>query len=412
MKVVPFDVDPRSANVYVRTRSNGRWQLVMRYKSQGRWDQATKTLPATVDTENKAKRQVQPWRESLVRAQDEARAEADREAARADMEARGATRQVADYVAEYIRDRFQGSRAVKQSTLNNYWVDEGRIRQFFGEATMSQLTPDLCQVFVNDLNLRLSPRSVRKTAAMLKRVCEEAMRRGVIASNPCDELAVPRLNRVEKNSLPVDGYRRLSETLAGMEQTPVVVAATIALRTGMREGEICALRWQDVDLAAGELRVEHNIEDAEHGTRLGETKRLASNRVIPIGAALKASLSARREAVWGRWVALGLPPERFGGVFVLGDVDGRWMRPNRVCVEWAQLSAALGLVGLAGRRVTFHDLRHTYATVAIASGADVMAVSSYLGHADPHVTLREYANADPAAKRRTADIMDAVARGE
>lgn len=67
-------------------------------------------------------------------------------------------------------------------------------------------------------------------------------------------------------------------------------------------------------------------------------------------------------------------------------------------------------VGLAGRPVTFHDLRHTYATVAIASGADVMAVASYLGHSDPQLTLRTYANADPDANRRTADAVERAMR--
>lgn len=390
---------------------SGRYQLMAKHKDgNGKWQQVTKMLPPDVDTELKAKRRIAPWREELVRRAEAREAQEAEDELRAEEDARGCNMPVADYVDRFVDTQFAGSKAVKPSTLNNYRTDARRIRQYLGDAlTMSQLTPERCQLFVNDMNRSLGPSSVRKTTATLKRVCEHATRAGVIRENPCDNLARPRMRRAEKNSMTAAQYAQLSSKLAGMEPTPIVVAAEIALATGMREGEICALRWQDVDLGRGVLHVAHNLEAAEHGFRLGDTKRPASTREIPIGERLVRVLSARRAKVWAQGLSLGMRPRQFAVLYVLGGVDGRWMRPTRVGTEWAQLSAALGLVGLAGRHVTFHDLRHTYATVAIAAGADVMAVSSYLGHADPHVTLREYANADPDAKRRTAELMDRMA---
>lgn len=405
------DENLNSWKFYVRSKPGGRFQLLAKHKDEaGEWRQVTKMLPPEVNTELKAKRRIGPWREELAREAEARAAEEREEAARAEADARGSGMPVADYVDRFVETQFAGSKAVKPSTLNNYRTDARRIRQYLGgRVTMAQLTPERCQRLVNDMNKRLGPSSVRKTTATLKRVCEHAVRGGAIPSNPCDGLARPRMRRAEKNSMTSAQYARLCSRLSEMEPTPIVVAAEVALGTGMREGEICALRWQDVDLGRGVLHVAHNLEAAEHGFRLGDTKRPASTREIPIGDRLVRVLSARRAKVWAQGLALGMRPRQFATLYVLGGVDGRWMRPTRVGTEWAQLSDALGLVGLAGRHVTFHDLRHTYATVAIAAGADVMAVSSYLGHADPHVTLREYANADPDAKRRTAELMDRMA---
>lgn len=82
------------------------------------------------------------------------------------------------------------------------------------------------------------------------------------------------------------------------------------------------------------------------------------------------------------------------------------MHPGTLCRQWKSVAELLGLKGSEGRRVTFHDLRHTWATVAVASGADIKTVASNLGHANAAMTLNIYASADPDAKRRAASIMD------
>ena len=93
--------------------------------------------------------------------------------------------------------------------------------------------------------------------------------------------------------------------------------------------------------------------------------------------------------------------------YILTGTD-RFMHPGTLCRQWKSVAELLGLKGSEGRRVTFHDLRHTWATVAVASGVDIKTVASNLGHANAAMTLNIYASADPDAKRHAASIMDGV----
>lgn len=96
---------------------------------------------------------------------------------------------------------------------------------------------------------------------------------------------------------------------------------------------------------------------------------------------------------------VGMTPD----LFVLGRIDGTYMNPHTLWREWKAIAKSLGLVGTEGKTPVFHDLRHTFATVAIKSGADVKSVSSILGHANTAMTLNIYASEDPEAKRRTME---------
>ena len=101
-------------------------------------------------------------------------------------------------------------------------------------------------------------------------------------------------------------------------------------------------------------------------------------------------------------------PEEFGKLYVIGSIDGRFRDPLRICKEWKSLSESFGLSGTQGRAITFHDLRHSFATRAIAAGADVKAVAAVLGHTNAAITLNVYADADPESKRRASDLVSSA----
>jgi integrase len=95
-------------------------------------------------------------------------------------------------------------------------------------------------------------------------------------------------------------------------------------------------------------------------------------------------------------------------LYVLGDIRGGYASVFTVWKQWNALASSMGLVGTQGRVPSFHDLRHTFATFAIAEGVDVKTVSSILGHANASMTLDIYASADPASKRAAAKTIDDV----
>lgn len=106
-----------------------------------------------------------------------------------------------------------------------------------------------------------------------------------------------------------------------------------------------------------------------------------------------------------------LAEEDMADLYVLGDKKGHFGSPNRLCHEWKVLSDGWELNGTENRGITFHDLRHTFATAAIAGGVDVKTVSSILGHANAAITLNIYASADPDAKRRAALVLNSIIVG-
>ena len=84
------------------------------------------------------------------------------------------------------------------------------------------------------------------------------------------------------------------------------------------------------------------------------------------------------------------------------------MAPHTLSKGWKSIADSMGLVGTQGRRPTFHDLRHTFATYAISEGIDVKTVSSILGHSSAAMTLNIYASADPSSKRAAVETIDSV----
>ena len=154
---------------------------------------------------------------------------------------------------------------------------------------------------------------------------------------------------------------------------------------GLRRGELMALRWSDVDLKAGTIHVQRSW-DMDHGP--GDTKN-RNRRRAPIVGALREYLAAQR---------LAQPPGR-ELCFALGS--GGPFRPDclqqRADAEWE----AAGL-----ERLTLHDCRHTFASLAIAAGVNAKALSSYMGHSSVAITLDRYGHLMPGNEAEAASLLD------
>lgn len=178
----------------------------------------------------------------------------------------------------------------------------------------------------------------------------------------------------------------------------------------MRQGEICALRWADVDLDARTITVRQSIgrrgdsfKAGNGGYYVKEPKNGGSRRTIPMPESLERDLRRRRASFAEECAAAGMMLRP--SMYVFGGVDGSFMNPHGLWMKWKRIAKRLGLVGLDGNPPKFHDLRHTFATTAIKNGTDVKTLSSILGHADAAMTLNIYASADPDAKRAAMDRM-------
>ena len=184
------------------------------------------------------------------------------------------------------------------------------------------------------------------------------------------------------------------------------VARRDGLATGMRRGEILALRLY-VDLDAAVVHVQRSLEETQAGLRF-KAPRLPRRRTISLPTKAVAVLREHRRQLLEMRLALGLgKPDN--DTLLFGGLDGSPMRPNQLSWLWRSACKALKL-----HKVSFHALRHTHASALIAAGLDVVAVSRRLGHANPTVTLNIYGhlfkNDDNAAAMAIDAVLELVMR--
>lgn len=240
--------------------------------------------------------------------------------------------------------------------------------------------------------------TIRGVLVVLGRVLGSATREGLIPANPVRRLERGERPVAERRQFPSLDREAIGRLIAGTpaRYRPIV---TVSVLTGIRQGEALGLRWQDVDLKAGVLRVRHQLD---RGGQLVEPKTQAAKRDVPIPPSLSRMLAELKE----RAFALGrAKPSDY--VFA-GETGGPMHRRNMVRRGLEKAITAAGVPHLS-----WHDLRHVAASVLIAEGASVAYLSRVLGHASPAITLSTYAHEFAQAEHadRTRERMEAAFGG-
>jgi integrase len=297
----------------------------------------------------------------------------------------------------YARDR------VTARTLE-WYADQGRqVCAVLGDVRLDRLRADQIQAFYARERARgLSPRSINHLHGRIKAVLKSAVRWGLIAKNPADGADPPRIPKRPVPVLDADQARRLAAAAVGSRSyLPILLALTAA----MRRGEILALRWSDVDLAAGTLTIRHSLELTKaHGRRLKAPKSEAGNRTLCLPPVTVAALERHREEQAAHRQRMGNLYREQG--FVCAGPYGDPLPENAVRDDYAKIRAALGLPP-----VTFHGLRHSAASLAHDGGMQLAAVSAWLGHADLTQAARTYLHPVGAAAGQGAEIMGRIVGG-
>ena len=245
----------------------------------------------------------------------------------------------------------------------------------------------------------LSPTTVRYLHTILGAVLTDAEKHGVIRRSPHRQATVPAVARVETVTWDAATLRQF---LAATSGTRFGALWRTLCMTGARRGEVLALRWQDLDLDAGRLKVSRSLTYCIDGVPTFSTpKTRAGLRVIDIDAETVAALrrlrseQAAERLLWGAGYATH--------DLVFAHLDGKPLDPHAVYKTFVTLVADLGLP-----KVRLHDLRHTHATLMLSAGTPVHVVSRRLGHANPSITLGVYAHVLPTADREAAEALAAL----
>lgn len=384
----------RYESCFLRGDNSSGWKGVLKYKdADGKWRQKQKTLAAKGKRD--AQRELDSWRVSM-----EKQAEEERIAAELGYTP-GET--VEDYVAAYIEGR---RLHVERSTFAEYRrILGGYIAPGIGGIELDSLTPDAVQRWVNDLAKRYAPVTVRKCLVLLRSAMTQAVERDRLGKNPTRTVKAPSLGGKRPNALDERGRAKVAQFIAIDPSTPLNLGYALALYLGLREGEVCGLKWRCVDLDRRKLSIEETIGHEGSTWYPKKPKTDGSRRTLSIPDVLIEPLQQRRAGQREEATRLGLTREQAAALYVTGGADGSFMQPHYLSTKWRRTADVLELVGTEGKRPTFHDLRHTFATAAIAHGVDVKTVSSIMGHTNAAMTMNTYASADPDAKRRGAEAV-------
>jgi integrase len=276
---------------------------------------------------------------------------------------------------------------VKESTQKEYI-------QIFNTKIKDQFEPyDLTDIKRYDLQLwqkslvddGLSPKRINNIRSVFNIILEEARKDELIEKNYFDSIDREKLQKVDINPFSLDEVKLLLDKMPECQEKYFI---QLAFFTGMRTGEIVALKWDDVNWINETI----NIRSAVRKGKLGSTKTDNSNRVIDIlPPAMDALMKMKNKTYL-----------RNSFIFLNGSTDshfhdGSWIRKG----IW---SNTLKLVGLDYR--TLYQTRHTFASLMISKGEDILWVSNMLGHANSQVTLTRYAKYIKTDKKRRATFLD------
>ena len=343
-------------------------------------------------------------------------------------------------VYEYVK-AFVGSRKLKtannpggivQSTLDNYHYSIKNVERGLGKTKLRDLMPADVVAWQKSLEKQgKAGATINKAYWCLKNACEFAVECGDMGADqfaacfPRKRKDPPKASEPDPNPLDASSLALLNMLIDRAndygDPSAFMVCVELAMLSGMREAEVCGLRWKDVDLVGsgqfptGSMHV-CNVFSRSGGSFVEkEPKTKAGKRHIPLNDDLRALLVARREQQAREMLEEGADLEKSNGAppldyYVCGDANGKNYNPTVLSRTWRAFAQGNDLRGIKGRRVKFHDLRHTFATQAIHGGVDVEVVSKILGHSKVSITIDLYADAMPDAKSRGMEAMNGILR--
>lgn len=305
-------------------------------------------------------------------------------------------------VDAYLREWLDSARpSLKASTWRRY---EELVRvhaiPIIGAVSLVRLTPQHVQAMYGRLgSAGVGAMTIHHLHAVLRRALGQAELWGTIPRNPVRLASPPRVTRHEMTTLTEDQVATFLDAVRGKPREALYL---VAVTTGMRQGEILALRWSDVDLTRGVLAVQSVIEMRDGRVTFVEPKTRTSRRRVTLTPPALAALARhkreqaeiRMSAGQGAWQDHGL---------VFPDDLGHPQHGDTVTHAFQMILARAGLP-----RIRFHDLRHTAATLLLGRNVHPKIVSGMLGHSTIAITLDLYSHVTPAMERDAAAVMAQV----
>lgn len=297
-------------------------------------------------------------------------------------------------VGDLLDTWLDANRAIRPTTRAFYEGCIGKLKAGLGTIKASELTALQIDGFLRELEATDSARGRQMLFGTLRTAYRWAVKKNLVVRSPVDRADPVKVEAPEIRAWSKDEVRTFLASVDNVDRYAALW--TLALSSGMRQGEMLALSWSDVDLAGKRVKVRHTLLEVNGKVLgLGPPKSKAGVRTVAINGACVRALIRHREHLMSEGLAAS---EK-----VFPAVDGGWMEKSTVRHA---LKKAIQKAGVS--QIAFHDLRHTHATILIEAGVNPRVVQERLGHSDVVLTLRRYTKVSSEAAEQAAEVMAAA----
>ena len=306
-----------------------------------------------------------------------------------------------EYLSRWLEDSVKDT--VRNTTYARYeQISRTHIVPMLGSVKLKTLSPTHVRSLYKEKLSSLSPRTVQYIHVTLHKALKQAVNDGLIPRNATEAVKPPQVRRKEIRPLTPEQVKVLLDAASGDRLEALY---TLAVHTGLRQGELLGLKWEDVDLESGSLHVKRTLTTARGGPRLAAPKTKGSRRRVSLtkGAvdALRAHLARQLEEIdraGSLWQENGLVfASEIGEPLNRHDLTSRRFKP---LLKRAKPS----------EKTRFHDLRHTCATLLLTKNVNPKIVSEMLGHATIAITLDTYSHVLPNMQDSAARALEEALR--
>lgn len=308
--------------------------------------------------------------------------------------------------------RAEYSGGIKSSTVDQYRTQvEQHLKPAFGAVKLDKLTAPMIQKLYNQKQRErkvdpkgregLSAKSIKNLHGVLHEALERAVKLGYIKVNPCDACELPRIERHEIQPLTNEEIGKFLKAIRGHKYERLF---TVMVFSGMRQGEALGLRWSCVDLVAGTIRVDRQLQKERvpgggGDYHLVETK-TSNIRTITLAPFVVEVLKAQKKAQAEQRLLMG-PDWKNEWNLVFTHEDGGHLAAETTYKCFKRIAKNIGV-----EAARLHDLRHTFATLSLQNGDDLKTVADALGHSNISTTANIYAHVTERMRKESAARME------
>ncbi|SFQ41444.1 Site-specific recombinase XerD [Butyrivibrio proteoclasticus] len=302
-------------------------------------------------------------------------------------------------------------REVSDTTLSSYFYRTNRIKNYFGDTKVKDVNETMVENFLDDMftAYHVQYRTVKDTKVLLSSILEQAIKEGLIASNPAKEVVINKnlANRYAKEKDTDEeffSYEEAQHFLDVIKDHELYELFYVTLFFGLRREELLGLRWSALDFKNKTMSINHTVTRGTVINRVNSTKTDSSAREYPLTDEQIAMFKRLKEKETEYRQLFG--NNYHESDYIFKHVDGSLFYPDYPSKLFCKL---IKKIPELPQDITFHGLRSSCVSILVHQNKDVKSIQKWVGHADINTTLKIYAKVkDKEAKREISDTMTGI----